>query len=57
MIHSNPGDIVLDPFMGSGSTAVAAIETGRKFIGFELDADYCSAARERINDGRNLYGI
>ena len=57
LIHSNPGDIVLDPFMGSGSTAVAAIETGRKFIGFELDADYCSAARERINDGRNLYGI
>lgn len=48
LIHSNPGDIVLDPFMGSGSTAIAAIETGRKFVGFELDSNYYDAARKRI---------
>ncbi len=50
LIHSNPGDIVLDPFMGSGSTAIAAIETGRKFIGFELDGSYYDAACKRIEN-------
>lgn len=45
---SKPGDIVLDPFMGSGTTAVAAIKTGRKYIGFELSAEYCEIAQKRI---------
>jgi site-specific DNA-methyltransferase (adenine-specific) len=45
---SNPGDVVLDPFMGSGTTAVACIKTGRKYIGFECSAEYCEKARERI---------
>lgn len=46
---SNPGDVVLDPFMGSGTTAVACIRTGRKYIGFELDEKYCSIARQRVS--------
>ncbi|HHU84212.1 MAG TPA: site-specific DNA-methyltransferase, partial [Clostridiales bacterium] len=45
---SNEGDLVLDPFMGSGTTAVACINTGRNFIGFELDEHYCEIANERI---------
>lgn len=45
---SNPGDTVLDPFMGSGTTAVACIKTGRKYIGFECSAEYCEIARQRI---------
>ena len=45
---SNEGDIVLDPFMGSGTTAIACINTNRNFIGFELDAHYCEIANERI---------
>lgn len=45
--HSNPGDVVLDPFMGSGSTGVACINTGRMFIGVELDPGYYSAAVTR----------
>ena len=45
---SNPGDVVLDPFVGSGTTAKMAIETNRNFIGFEISTDYCEIARRRI---------
>lgn len=47
-VHSNEGDVVLDPFMGSGATAIAAMNTGRDFVGFELDAHYCELANDRI---------
>jgi site-specific DNA-methyltransferase (adenine-specific) len=47
---SDPGDVVLDPFMGSGTTAVAAIKTGRKYIGFECSAEYCNIAQKRIQE-------
>ncbi len=47
-IGSNPNDIVLDMFMGVGSTGVAAVETGRKFIGIELDENYYRAAKNRL---------
>lgn len=40
-------DLVLDPFMGSGSTAVAAVRTGRHYIGYDTDPDYVEIARER----------
>jgi site-specific DNA-methyltransferase (adenine-specific)/modification methylase len=46
---SRPGDVVLDPFMGVGSTGVAAGELGRRFIGMEIDADYFAAASRRID--------
>jgi site-specific DNA-methyltransferase (adenine-specific) len=42
------GDVVLDPFMGSGTTAVAAAATGRRFIGYDTDAQYVRQARERV---------
>lgn len=45
---SNEGDTILDPFMGSGTTGVACVNTGRNFIGIELDESYFSIARERI---------
>ena len=45
---SNEGGVVLDPFMGSGTTAIACINTGRNFIGFELDEDYYNIANKRI---------
>lgn len=46
--YTNEGDIVLDNCMGSGTTAVAAINTGRQFIGFEMDAEYWRIANEHI---------
>ena len=45
---SEPGAVVLDTFMGSGSTAVACLKTGRNFIGFELDERYHAIALQRI---------
>lgn len=47
------GDIVLDPFMGSGSTAIAALKAGRKFVGYEVDAGYVQLSRERIAEFRS----
>jgi DNA modification methylase len=46
---SNDGDLVIDPFMGSGTSAVAAKELNRNFIGIELDENYYKIAKERIN--------
>ena len=46
--YTEPGEIVLDHCMGSGTTAIAAVSTGRQFIGFELDATYAALARERV---------
>ena len=43
-----PGSVVLDPFMGSGTTGVAAIQLGHKFIGIELNGDYLAIAKRRI---------
>jgi site-specific DNA-methyltransferase (adenine-specific) len=51
--HSNTNDIVLDPFMGSGSTGVACLNTGRNFIGMELDESYFNVASQRIGDVAN----
>ena len=45
---SQPGDTVLDPFMGSGSTGIAAVECGRKFIGSEIDPEHYATACRRM---------
>ena len=45
---TNPGDLVLDPFCGSGTTGVACVQTGRRFIGIEIDPGYADIARARI---------
>jgi DNA modification methylase len=47
-LHTYVGDVVLDPFMGSGSTAVAAVRTGRRYVGYDTDASYVAAAEQRL---------
>lgn len=47
---SNEGDLVLDPFMGSGTTAVCCIETNRNYIGFEIDETYYDVCNRRIKE-------
>ncbi len=55
-IESTTAQIVLDPFIGSGTTAVAARRLGRDFIGFEISPEYCEQARARIGDeARSLF--
>lgn len=50
---SNEGDIILDPFLGSGTTAVAAVNTNRHYIGFELNENYFDIACERLDEVEN----
>lgn len=53
LLHSSESDIVLDPFMGSGSTGVACLKTNRNFIGIELDENYFKIAKDRLDSTTN----
>ncbi|HEX8834302.1 MAG TPA: site-specific DNA-methyltransferase [Abditibacteriaceae bacterium] len=48
--YTNPGDVVLDPFAGSGSTGVACLENQRRFIGIEKEPDYFERAKTRLEE-------
>jgi len=49
-LFSFPGDVVLDPFLGSGTTGVVAAQCGRQFYGFDLSALYVEQSRQRVAD-------
>lgn len=49
-LHTFEGQLVFNPFMGSGSTGVACKELNRGFIGCELNKDFCNKAKERIEN-------
>lgn len=51
-VSSNPGELVLDPFAGSGSTLVVAKKLGRRFLGFEISAAYAERIRQRLQQTR-----
>lgn len=53
LTYTNPNDTILDPCMGSGTTGIAALKTGRKFIGFEKDYDYFKITVERFKNFEN----
>jgi site-specific DNA-methyltransferase (adenine-specific) len=48
LASSDPGDLVLDPFLGSGTSAVVAKKLDRRFVGVELDTTYCCLAEKRL---------
>ncbi len=47
-LYTFQGEVVLDPFMGSGQTALAALKAGRQYVGYELDPEYVTLAKKRI---------
>ncbi len=47
-LYTYRDELVLDPFMGSGSTAVAAIQTGRQWVGYDISHEYCKITRSRV---------
>lgn len=47
-LYTYSGEVVLDPFLGSGTTAVAAVRTGRRYVGYEVNPEYCRLAEERV---------
>ena len=51
----NIDEIVLDPFMGSGTTAIAARQLGRKYIGFEISKEYVDLANKRLQETKTLF--
>jgi DNA modification methylase len=57
LIERMPGQQILDPFMGSGTTGVACVRTGRKFIGIELEPRYFAIARKRIEEELNRFPL
>ena len=50
--YTHEGDTILDPFMGSGTTGVACVQTGRNFIGIEIDPTYFAIAEKRIREAQ-----
>jgi DNA modification methylase len=54
---TDPGDLILDPFAGSGTTGVAAIRLGRRFVGWERDAKYHDVATRRLAATREQLGL
>lgn len=53
-VHTNEGDIILDPFLGSGTTALVASQLNRNYVGIELDPNYVKIAKDRLNQGELL---
>ncbi|MCK5108601.1 MAG: site-specific DNA-methyltransferase, partial [Methanosarcinales archaeon] len=51
-LYTFEGDVVLDPFMGSGQTAIAAIKANRNYVGYEIDCEYVKLADKRAKEFR-----
>ncbi|MHB1355742.1 MAG: DNA-methyltransferase [Anaerolineae bacterium] len=49
-LFTQPGDLVLDPFVGSGTTALAAVQLGRNYVGIDISQDYVNLARKRVEE-------
>jgi site-specific DNA-methyltransferase (adenine-specific) len=49
-LYTYDGDVVLDPFMGSGQTAIASVKAGRHYVGYEIDEEYAKLAEKRVRE-------
>lgn len=56
-LYTYEGEVVLDPFMGSGATACAAVRTGRRFVGYEISSGYREIATQRLSAISNTTGV
>jgi site-specific DNA-methyltransferase (adenine-specific) len=56
-LFSDPDELILDPFAGSGTTGVAALRLGRRFLGWEMNAKYAAITRKRLDGAREQLGI
>lgn len=56
-LYTYSDEVVLDPFMGSGATAIAAVESGRTYIGYELEQEYIDTALSRVNQVQASYPL
>ena len=56
-LYSFTTDIILDPFMGSGTTAIAALKSNRNFVGFEINEDYIRLTKTRVEPYRNMFNL
>ena len=60
LASSNPGEVVLDPFLGSGTTSVVAKKLGRQYLGIDIDEEYCLLAERRLelaDEDKNVQGL
>ena len=55
-LYSKPGDVVMDPFNGIGSTGYQAVKMGRRYLGFELKPEYADQAGKNLKDAELMYG-
>ena len=56
-LFSFSNDVILDPFMGSGTTAIAALKSGRRFVGYEIDSEYIELSNKRIKNWKTENGL
>jgi len=57
MAATRPIDLVLDPFIGSGTVAIVAQQLGRHFVGIDCSDEYCAIARKRIGKNQPAFGL
>ncbi|HED37361.1 MAG TPA: site-specific DNA-methyltransferase, partial [Ignavibacteria bacterium] len=56
-LYSFKGDVILDPFLGSGTTSISALKNQRKYIGYDVNQEYINLANKKLSDIRNQFTL